>query len=97
MTKAAFGETIPEIPTNVRDYLIIPDVFAYGVTKRIALATPLATDRPFASESYRVVNYGAGGHQGTNSDGMGYYAHIGHKNVIADSAKGYYTHTGDRY
>ena len=97
MTKAAFGQTIPEIPTNVRDYLIIPDVFAYGVTKRIALATQLVTDRPFASESYQVVNYGTGGYYGPHGDGMGYYAHPGHNAVIADSAMDYYAHTGDRY
>ena len=97
MTEEAFGQTIPEIPPNVQDYLVIQDVVAYGVTKRIALATQYVTDRPYASESYQVVNYGPGGQYGPHADGIGYYLHPGQTSMVADSAMQYYAHTGDRY
>ena len=75
--------TIPEYPHNVQDYLIVQDVIANGVTKRIGLATQLITDRPYATESYQVANYGIGGQYAPHPDAASYYIHPGMRQTVA--------------
>ena len=53
-------QEIPNIPTNVNDYLQITDSTAFKFSKRIQLATQMNVLGLFASESYQIANYGIG-------------------------------------
>ena len=53
-------QEIPNIPTNVNDYLQITDPTAFKFSKRIQLATQMNVLGLFSSESYQIANYGIG-------------------------------------
>ena len=96
-TEEVFDLTTPEYPSNVQDYLIIQDKLVYGVTKRIELATKLVLDRPYASESYQVANYGLGGQYAAHFDGLGIYPHPGKFPNVKKEQHLWYSLIGDRY
>ena len=77
------------------EYLVCSLV--YNVTKRIELATRLVLDRPYASESYQVVNYGLGGQYDIHPDPAGYHAHHGEKPNISNKYRLWYSLIGDRH
>ena len=90
-------QTCPEYPSNVQDYLVVNDLLVYNVTKRIELATRLVLDRPYASESYQVVNYGLGGQYDIHPDPTGYHTHHGEKPNISNKYRLWYSLIGDRH
>ena len=97
ITEEIIDITCPEYPPhNVQDYLVIKDAIAHNVTKRIERVTKLVLDRPYASESYQVVNYGLGGQYYSHVDLAGYHPWPGVTPRISDSSKLWYSLTGDR-
>ena len=90
------GTTTPDYPSNVQDYLIIKDIITHNVTKRIELATTLVLDRPYASESYQVANYGVGGQYATHADVRNYHSYSGGINKLI-TPKHWYSLLGDRH
>ena len=95
-TEEIIDVTCPEYPANVQNHLIVNDIIAHKVTKRIERATKLVLDRPYASESYQVVNYGIGGQYDVHPDIAGYHALPGQKPSIGDKFKLWYSLVGDR-
>ena len=95
-TEAIDPATCPEYPSDVQKHLIVNDYVAYNVTKRIEIVTELVLDRPYASESYLVVNYGIGGQYDVHPDMIGYYIYPGEATYIRDQSKLWYSLVGDR-
>ena len=87
----------PIYPSNVQDCLIVNNKIAYGITKRIEMATKLVLDRPYASESYQVANYGIGGQYSIHVDPMGYHAYPKDTPSISKDWKHWYSLGGDRH
>ena len=97
VTEEIMDQTCPDYPSNVQDYLVVNDLVVYNVTKRIELGTGLVLDRPYASESYQVVNYGLGGQYDIHPDIAGYHSHPGEDSNISDKFKLWYSLIGDRH
>jgi prolyl 4-hydroxylase len=95
-TEEIVDATCPEYPANVQNHLIVNDIIAHNVTKRIERATKLVLDRPYASESYQVVNYGIGGQYDVHPDMAGYHSYPGEKPSIGDKFKLWYSLVGGR-
>ena len=89
-------KTCPDYPPNVQDNIIINDQKMYLLTKRIELATRLVLDRPYASESYQVVNYGIGGQFDVHRDNIGYHTTEGRNTSISTDYRLWYSLTGGR-
>ena len=96
-TEEITDQTCPHYPSSVQDYLVLNDLVVYNVTKRIELGTGLVLDRPYASESYQVVNYGLGGQYDIHTDIGGYHTDPGEKSNISDKFKLWYSLIGVRH
>lgn len=86
----------PQYPINVQKYLVINDIIAYKVTKRIELASNLILDRPYASEPYQIVNYGIGGQYEVHPDMFGYHTVHTEANTWTGDYRNWYSFAGDR-
>ena len=88
---------IPEYPPKVQDYLIINDMTAFRITKRIELATNLILNKPYASEPYQVANYGIGGQYAIHPDIAGHHIYPGERSGILPKYKKWYSLVGGRH